>query len=93
LQAMERKDPSDKPRCRQPTNAGPTDRLPFSFGVAVSDRRRLASAPSWQRHLRHDPAVETLRDRGLRFAANSADAGSRNLDCDIAAGVTGLFDG
>jgi len=25
----------------------------------------------------------------LRFAANSADAGSRNLDCDIAAGVTG----
>jgi hypothetical protein len=50
-------------------------------------------APSWQRHLRHDPAVETLRDRGLRFAANSADAGSRNLDCDIAAGVTGLFDG
>jgi hypothetical protein len=44
-------------------------------------------------HLRHDPAVETLRDRDLRFAANSADAGSRNLDCDIAAGVTDLFDG
>jgi len=43
---MEQKDPSDKPRCRQPTNAGPTDRLPFSFGVAVSDRRQLASAPS-----------------------------------------------
>jgi hypothetical protein len=66
---------------------------PFSFGVAVSDRRQLASAPSWQRHLRHDLTVETLRDRGLRFAANSADAGSRNLDCDIAAGVTDLFDG
>jgi len=43
---MERKDPRDKPGCRQPTNAGPTDRLPFSFGVAVSDRRQLASAPS-----------------------------------------------
>jgi hypothetical protein len=50
-------------RCRQPTNAGPTDRLPFSSGVATSDRRQLASAPSWQRHLRHDPTVETLRDR------------------------------
>ena len=36
-----------------------------------------------------DSTVETLRDRGLRFAANSADAGSRNLDCEIAAGVTG----
>jgi bacterioferritin len=35
----------------------------------VSDRRQLASAPSWQRHLRHYPTVETLRDRGLRFAA------------------------
>jgi hypothetical protein len=28
-------------------------------------------APSWQRHLRHDPTVETLRDRGLRFAATA----------------------
>jgi hypothetical protein len=68
---MERKDPRDKPRCRQPTNAGPTDSPAFQLRVAVSDRRQLDSAPSWQRHLRHDPTVETLRDRGLRFAATA----------------------
>ena len=66
----------------------PTDRLPFSFGVAVSDRRQLASAPSWQRHLRHD---QPSRHCGivpyvLRQTARTLD---RDLDCDIAAGVTG----
>jgi hypothetical protein len=83
--------PRDEPSCRQPTNAGPTDRLPFSSGVAVSDRRQLASAPSRQRH---DPTVATCaivatfcgnsrtRDRKPLIATSSASS-ERAATCSI----------
>jgi hypothetical protein len=71
----------------RPMRAQPIACLSASESPSQIDASLPARLPGSD--LRHDPAVETLRDRGLRFAANSADAGSRNLDCEIAAGVTG----